>query len=306
MKQYLELLSNIRTNGVEKSSGREGMPPVIGLTHGTIFMDMRDGLPLLTTKQMFYKGIIHELLWYISGSTNISYLVKNKCNFWTDNAYKFYLKKHAIFNGSAQPLSLEGFVHRIENDDIRGYIPGFLLGDLGPVYGKQWRNKEGVDQLKVVYDSLVNNPYERYKLLDLWSPYERPMMALPPCLVLYQFLAEPCGDTNYLDLNLYQRSADVFLGVPFDIASMSIFLHIMAKAANMIPRYAFWIGGHCDIYTAHTDVVDIQLSRTPKTLPQLNIKKELKSYNDILSLTIDDFEIVGYTSDTKLTAELFV
>lgn len=313
MKQYLDLLKDVRTNGVLKPSGRIGMPDVIGLTHGTMTVDLREGLPLLTTKKMFYKGIIHELLWYMSGDTNIKYLVQNDCNFWNKNAYTYYLKRHYVFVGNAgvenaevAPLSFDGFIHRIYTGNIRdSKIPHYLLGDLGPVYGKQWRDKDGIDQLKALYDSLIDNPFERYKLMDLWSPRERPQMALPPCLILYQFLVEPYEGGLYLDLNMYQRSADIFLGVPFDITSMSIFLHIMAKATGMTPRYAFWIGGHCDIYEQHLESVDTQLSRVPTQLPHIKINKELKSFKDITSLTINDFEIIDYVPQGKLAGELF-
>lgn len=309
MKQYLDLLEDIKLNGTRKPSGREGMPDVIGITSATMKIDLRQGFPLLTTKRMYFKGIVHELLWYMRGDTNIAFLVQNDCHFWNKNAYRHYERLFDTFVGTIAPkLTIEEFVSKIAHNELYyPVIPKYKLGDLGPVYGEQWRNRDGVDQLHEIYNALLKNPYERYKIIDLWSPAQRPQMALPPCLLLYQFLVSPkeSGEGNYLDLNMYQRSADVFLGVPFDIASQALFLEIMAKATGMTARYIFWIGGHCDIYTAHVPAVEEQLTREPKPLPSLHIPFAIKNFYELTSLKYTDFELVDYHPDNSIKAELF-
>ncbi len=337
MKQYLSILKEVKEKGVQKPSGRENMPDVLGLTHGTILMDLQEGFPLLTTKKMFWKGIVHELLWFMRGDTNIKYLVDNNVNIWNKDAYGWYLKV-CKENDTRAKYSFESFVNEIYETmpgSVRGRhrINNYGLGDLGKVYGHQWRDQNGIDQLKNIFKALRDNPYARYKILDAWNAKDIPEMALPPCHLLYQFLVEPIpyvkraellwasdapehvkeGDmieeSNtpkfYLDLNMYQRSCDMVLGVPFNIASMSFLLSIMAKALNMVPRYAYWTGGHCDIYMEHLPQVEEQLSRTPYQLPSLNIKKNLNSFEDILSLTIEDFDFHHYTSHPAIKSELF-
>ena len=280
MKQYLELLQNILDNGVEKQSGRANMPNTIGISYGNIRMDMADGFPLLTTKKMYLKGIIHELLWFLRGDTNIKYLVDNNVNIWNGDAYRWYQKYQKEYD--FPELTYDDFVDKVKNTP-EGHLPGFenyRLGDLGKVYGYQWRNQNGVDQIKDVIEGLKTNPYSRYHIIDGWNKADFPEMALPPCHLLYQFIVRPltidqrlqykealhpgqnpgfelgrsddyyisyCDNWNipkfYLDLNMYQRSCDTLLGVPFNIASMSLLLMIFAKTSNMIPGVANWISG---------------------------------------------------------------
>lgn len=348
MKQYQDLLQEILDNGREKESGRENMPNTIGLSRGTILMEnVEENFPLLTTKKMFWKGIVHELLWFLRGETNIKYLVDNSVNIWNDDAYRWYLKyctdnkymeKYIYTNEEFVQEIKSGDLHAIfkNQDFISGINADYKLGDLGKVYGYQWRNQNGVDQIKDIYEELKKNPYGRYKILDGWNKKDFPEMALPPCHLLYQFIVRPMtieerrhilhysgdypnniyNDTlesldaldipkYYLDLNMYQRSCDTFLGVPFNLASMSLLLMIMAKAVGMVAGDAFWIGGDTHIYVDHIDVVKEQISREPMKLPKMVIKKELNSLEDILELTIDDFELLDYQSHDKLTAELF-
>jgi len=353
MKQYLDLLQNILDNGVEKESGRANMPNTIGISHGVIRMDMAEGFPLLTTKKMYLKGIIHELLWFLRGETNIKYLVDNNVNIWNGDAYRWYLKKYherAGWSGdfpAGEELSMEGFIDLIKNPrcNDKPELPywtenngeRYTLGDLGKVYGYQWRNQNGVDQVKEVLDGLKSNPYSRYHIIDAWNKADFKDMALPPCHLLYQFIVRPLTEeeriesigvddlvisddpdfsiTNfldsidapkfYLDLNMYQRSCDTFLGVPFNIASMSLLLHIFAKVSNMVPGVATWIGGDTHLYVDHIPVVKEQLSREPSTLPELKINRELKTLEDILELTIDDFQLDLYTHQGVLKGELF-
>jgi thymidylate synthase len=335
MKQYLDLLQNILDNGVEKESGRENMPNTIGISHGVIRMDMKDGFPLLTTKKMYFKGIIHELLWILRGETNIKYLVDNGVQIWSNDAYRWYLKHFKEQYGESEfgPVSQEEFVKVIKEYDYPfepNQKTGYILGDLGKVYGYQWRNQNGVDQVRDVIEGLRDNPYSRYHIIDAWNKADFKDMALPPCHLLYQFIVRPISDEKraelygydpdestlddiddndvpkfYLDLNMYQRSCDTFLGVPFNIASMSLLLHIFAKTSNMIPGVATWIGGDTHLYVDHIPQVKEQLTRTPKKLPTLTIKKDLKTLYDILSLTIDDFILENYKSYDAIKAELF-
>jgi thymidylate synthase len=203
---------------------------------------------------------------------------------------------------------------------------------------KEFNTKYGnrkIDQISKIIDGLKNNPYSRYHILDAWEPEDFPEMALPPCHLLYHFIVRPLSHEEkirwvmentdvemenlyiyeetlkestpqfYLDLNMYQRSCDTLLGVPFNIASMSLLLMIIAKTANMLPGVANWIGGHTHLYMDHLDQVKEQLSRKPLELPKLKINKELNSLNDIEKLSIDDFELIGYQSHEKIKAELF-
>jgi thymidylate synthase len=325
------------------------MPNTWGIEYGLIEMDLTEGFPLLTTKEMFWKGIVHELLWFLRGETNIKYLVDNKVNIWNGDAYRWYLKKYHE-RAEGEELTMEGFIDLIKNPrcNDKAELPywtenngqRYTLGDLGKVYGYQWRNQNGVDQIKDIVEGLKTSPYSRYHILDGWNKADFRDMALPPCHLLYQFIVRPLtleervkiygidilnvtdagfySNTDakirmdianvprfYLNLNMYQRSCDTFLGVPFNIASMSLLLMIMAKSANMIPLKSRWIGGDVHLYMDHIPVVKDQIARNPKTLPQMNIKKDIITLDDIMALTIDDFELVNYQSYDKLKGELF-
>lgn len=340
MKQYLDLLSSIKNNGVEKESGRANMPNTISISKGEISMNLSDGFPLLTTKKMYWKGIVHELLWFLRGDTNIKYLVDNNVHIWVPDAYRWYLKLNkdlSIISDHNNPCSFNQFIEFIKEGNLNcnpvtDFIKDYKLGDLGKVYGYQWRNQNGVDQIKECLEGLQTNPYSRYHIIDGWNKADFKDMALPPCHLLYQFIVRPLNDEErlkyvseevcvngnleeifkvydppkfYLDLNMYQRSCDTFLGVPFNIASMSLLLTIFAKTCNMVPGVANWIGGDTHFYTSHIDAINEQLGRIPKQLPKLNIKKELNNLDDILLLTIDDFELIDYESYPAIKAELF-
>jgi len=344
MKGYIKLLKKILKKGVEKESGRVNMPNTWGIEYGKITMDLRKGFPLLTTKKMFWKGIVHELLWFLRGETNIKYLVDNGVNIWNGDAYRWFKKLNKDAYNAESEMSMEQFLLEVkkgtvvDNPDMK-----YTFGDLGKVYGYQWRNQNGVDQIKDIVEGLKKNPWSRYHILDGWNKADFGDMALPPCHLLYQFIVKPlsaedrwdlmqsddvkwneplgmkndsdeeihriCDEHNipkfYLNVNMYQRSCDTFLGVPFNIASMSLLLMIIAKSANMIPRKARWIGGDVHLYMDHIPVVKEQLTRAPKYLPQMIIKKEIETLEDIISLTIEDFELENYESFGKLTGELF-
>jgi thymidylate synthase len=342
MKQYLDLLQNILDNGVEKESGRANMPNTIGISWAVIKMNLKDGFPLLTTKQVYWKMIIHELLWFLRGETNIKYLVDNNVHIWDGDAYRWYKKIFKECHGIESDMDINEFLEGVKKELY--FYPGMIgltpekytYGDLGKVYGYQWRNQNGVDQIQDIITGLKENPYSRYHILDAWNKADFKYMALPPCHLLYQFIVRPVTPiervnwaeknkitkdvtgiwTNewmnganvpkfYLDLNMYQRSCDTFLGVPFNIASMSILLMIMAKVSNMIPGVSTWIGGDTHLYVDHIPIVKEQLSREPMKLPTLKINKELKNFDDILNLSISDFEVANYEHHSPLKGELF-
>lgn len=354
MKQYLDLLHEIIKNGVEKESGRANMPNTFGISHATIKMNLQEGFPLLTTKKMYLKGVIHELLWFLRGETNIKYLVDNNVKIWNDDGYRWYINRYVPLG--APTMSKEEWLEKVKagevflypNKDNEYLMDTYTYGDLDKVYGYQWRNQNGVDQVKEVLNGLKNNPYSRYHIIDAWNKADFKDMALPPCHLLYQFIVRPISNQEryrmycenieqynpeglsyfndeviktfeesvaeldrfnvpkfYLDLNMYQRSCDTFLGVPFNIASMSLLLKLFAQVNNMVAGVATWIGGDTHLYIDHLDIVKEQLSREPYPLPSLLIKKELNSLDDILALNEEDFELIGYQCHPTLKAELF-
>jgi thymidylate synthase len=354
MKQYLDLLQNIIDNGVEKESGRANMPNTIGISHAVIKMNLEDGFPLLTTKKMFWKGIIHELLWILKGDTNIKYLVDNNVNIWNGDAYRWYQKYCERVTKKDEIYTMDEFIEKIKEGDLmqitkgtfwkdpkflEGIMSTYSLGDLGKVYGYQWRNQNGVDQVKKVIDELKSNPYSRYHIINAWNAADFKDMALPPCHLMYQFIVRPLTFDQrhneyarlnngmrlnfdsiervtkgfdelgvpkfYLDLNMYQRSCDTLLGVPFNIASMSLLLMIVAKASNMIAGVSTWIGGDTHLYVNHIPIAKMQMERKTYDLPEMIIDKDLKGLDDIMALTIDDFKLKGYISHPKIEAELF-
>jgi len=346
MREYLDILQKILDEGIEKESGRANMPNTIGISKADIRMDLSEGFPLLTTKRMFWKGIVHELLWFLRGETNIKYLVDNKVNIWNGDAYRWYLKwweeQGQFLEGLKKLETIEDFIEQVKQDSNPEYpwikktlanTGGYTVGDLGKVYGAQWRNQNGVDQVKDVIDGLKNNPYSRYHIIDAWNKADFVDMALPPCHLLYQFIVRPMTEVErrdwaswefdnhrewsiaemdkhgvpkfHLDLNMYQRSCDTFLGVPFNIASMSLLLLIIAKVSNMEAGVANWIGGDTHLYVSHLDAVKEQLSREPLELPFMFINKELNSLEDICKLTIDDFQLNDYEHHSAIKAELF-
>ena len=252
MKQYLDLLRHIRANGVMKSDRTGvGTQSVFGYQ---MRFNLQDGFPLLTTKKVFTKGIIHELLWFISGNTNIGYVLDNNVHIWDEWAD--------------------------EN------------GDLGPVYGHQWRSwptPDGghIDQLAGVVESLKHNPDSRRHIISAWNVAEVDKMALPPCHSLFQFYVAE----GRLSCQLYQRSADVFLGVPFNIASYALLTMMMAQVCGYVPGDFVHTFGDVHIYRNHFEQVATQLEREPRPLPTMKINPDVKS---IFDFKYEDFTLCGY------------
>ncbi|MGL4949381.1 MAG: thymidylate synthase [Anaeroplasmataceae bacterium] len=276
MKQYLDLCENILKNGTFKTDRTNtGTKSLFGYQ---MRFNLADGFPLVTTKKVHLKSIIHELLWFISGSTNIKYLVDNNVRIWNEWPYKKFVNSSSYNNET-----IEEFVEKIKNDEA--FAKEF--GDLGPVYGKQWRDFLGVDQLQDVINQIKNTPDSRRIIISAWNPSQIKEMALPPCHAFMQFYV----NDNKLSCQLYQRSADVFLGVPFNIASYALFTMMIADVCNL--QYGDFVHtlGDAHIYQNHFDQINLQLSRTPKQLPIMKINKNVKS---IFDYNINDFELEGY------------
>jgi thymidylate synthase len=276
MKAYLDLCRHVMEHGTFKMDRtKTGTKSVFGYQ---MRFDLNEGFPLLTTKKVHLKSIIHELLWFISGDTNIKYLVENGVRIWNEWPYEIY-KKSKDYQGE----SMDEYVEKIKEDaDFAS-----KYGDLGPVYGAQWRNFNGVDQIKYILNELKNNPNSRRMILSAWNPSEIHSMALPPCHTLIQFYVAD----GKLSLQLYQRSADIFLGVPFNIASYALLLMMVAQVTGFELGEFVHTLGDAHIYQNHFDQINLQLSRQPKQLPKMMINPNVKSLFDF---KYDDFELKDY------------
>lgn len=272
MQQYLDMLKLIMTEGDDKGD-RTGTGTRSVFGH-QIKLDLRKGFPLLTTKRVPFKSILVELLWFLRGGTNVRFLQEHGVKIWDEWAD--------------------------EN------------GDLGPVYGKQWRDFGGVDQIAEVEKSLRENPEGRRHIVSAWNPVDVPKMKLPPCHCFFQFSCarrehDNEGDDKdwYLDCQLYQRSCDVFLGVPFNIASYALLTEMMAHVLGYEARYFVHTYGDLHIYDNHRSQVFQQLNRTPLTLPTVFFKSSAPS-SDITKFEINDVELVGYMSHGAIKAPVAV
>ena len=292
MKQYLEMCKYVLEHGEDRQD-RTGTGTRSVFGYQTRY-DLREGFPLMTTKKMFLRPIAEELLWFIKGDTNIKYLVDRNVKIWNEWPYEAF-KKSSDYHGE----TIEEFVEKIKTDDE------FALkhGDLGPVYGAQWRdfNYEGVDQLAKLVDSLKNNPFSRRHIICAWNPAQVDNMALPPCHAFLQFYVS--ADKKYLSCQLYQRSADTFLGVPFNIASYALMTAMLAQVCGYEAKEFIHTIGDAHIYKDHFDVVKEQISREPLPLCQLKLNPEIKSLFDF---TIDDISIENYQSHGRLYGKVSV
>ena len=264
MKQYHDYLQRILDEGVKKVD-RTGVGIMSVFGHQMRF-DLRDSFPLVTTKKLHTKSIFYELFWFLRGDTNIKYLKDHGVSIWDEWAD--------------------------EN------------GDLGPVYGKQWRKWETndgriVDQISQVVEQIKTNPDSRRLIVNAWNVGELNNMALPPCHLLFQFYVAD----GRLSCQLYQRSADSFLGVPFNIASYALLTCMMAQQCDLEPGEFVWTGGDCHIYLNHLEQVRLQLTRTPYSLPKLQFKRKPES---IFDYDYDDIEIVGYESHPHIKGKVAV
>lgn len=292
MKQYLDMCRYILEHG-------EDRPDRTGTGTRSVFgyqtrYDLREGFPLLTTKKVYLRPIAEELLWFIKGDTNIKYLVDRNVKIWNEWPYEDF-KKSEDFNGE----TLEEFVEKIKNDDDFAK----KHGNLGPVYGAQWRNfnNEGTDQLMKLIDSLKNNPFSRRHIISAWNPSQVDEMALPPCHTLMQFYVS--SDKKYLSCQLYQRSADTFLGVPFNIASYALLTCMLAQVCGYEPKEFIHTIGDAHIYKNHFDVVKTQIEREPLPLPRLVLNKDI---DNLFDFKIEDIKLEGYQSHGPLKGKVSV
>ncbi|PCJ36967.1 MAG: thymidylate synthase [Alphaproteobacteria bacterium] len=264
MKQYLDLMRHVRDHGTIKED-RTGTGTLSIFGHQMRF-DLSEGFPMVTTKKLHLKSIIHELLWFLTGDTNIKYLQDNGVKIWDD-----WADEH---------------------------------GDLGPVYGHQWRswptpNGETVDQISNLVDIIKNNPDSRRLIVSAWNVADVDHMALPPCHCLFQFYVA----AGKLSCQLYQRSADIFLGVPFNIASYALLTRMLAQVCGLEAGDFIHTFGDAHLYRNHLEQVDVQLGRAPKPLPVMKINPDV---TDIFGFTFDDFELVGYAPHPHIAAKVAV
>ena len=293
MKQYLDFLRHILEKGVEKQD-RTNTGTISTFGYQMRF-DLNEGFPLLTTKRVHLKSIIHELLWFVKGDTNIKYLVDNDVRIWNEWPYEKF-KKSEEYNNE----TLEEFVLKIREDDAFAD----KYGDLGPVYGHEWRHFDGPnnifrDQLGWVIEEIKRNPDSRRLIVSSWNPTLIDKMALPPCHTLFQFYVI----NNKLSCQLYQRSADAFLGVPFNIASYALLTMMVAQICDLeLGEFVHTIGD-AHIYSNHLEQVNRQLSREPRSLPKMKINKEVRKIEDF---KFEDFELTDYNPYKGIKAEVAV
>lgn len=266
-------------------------------------VDLDDGFPLITTKKVHYKSVVHELLWFLRGETNIRYLVQNGVNIWNDWPYQHYLEANGL--GQKYPkysdewkAEMKNFVKQIKEDEAFAK----QWGELGPVYGRQWRNFEGVDQIANVVQQIKDKPHSRRHIVSAWNPKEIPIMAkagLPPCHALFQFYVAE----GRLSCQLYQRSADVFLGVPFNIASYALLTMMVAQVCGLQAGEFIHTFGDVHLYLNHVEQAKLQLSRDCRPLPKMKLNPEVKALRDF---QYEDFELEGYDPHPAIRARVAV
>lgn len=299
MRQYHELLQNILDNGNDRGDRTgTGTRSCFGLHFRH---NLAEGFPLLTTKRLPFKIILTELLWFLRGDTNIKYLLENDCHIWSADAFRMYKRSNP--NDSC---TIEAFEEEILE------VPGFAKrwGDLGPVYGAQWRkwpnmdrnyiSGDPIDQIKGVIESIRKNPEGRRHIVTAWNPAEVDSMALPPCHCMFQFYV----NDRKLSCHMYQRSADVFLGVPFNIASYALLTHIIAHQTGLDVGDLIISFGDIHIYNNHRDQVVEQLTREPLSLPKL--QPIAVSYPEVRDYNPEDFVLEGYDPYPAIRGELSV
>ena len=295
MRQYLNLLDKICREGVVRDD-RTGTGTK-GIFGYQMRFDLSEGFPLLTTKRVFLKGVIHELLWFLKGDTNIKYLVDNGVHIWDSDAFRYYNElcvKHGVL-----PVDMETFLGALGVDSP---IDGYKFGDLNHVYGYQWRswpkaNGESIDQIKEVIETIKKNPSSRRMIVSAWNVADVGSMALPPCHTMFQFFVAE----GKLSCQLYQRSGDVFLGVPFNIASYALLTMMIAKECGLQVGEFIHTLGDAHLYLNHLEQAAEQLSRDTRTLPRMTLKGDNKS---IFDYTYDDFVLEDYDPHPAIKAPL--
>ncbi len=294
MRQYLDLLDKICREGVVRDD-RTGTGTK-GIFGYQMRFNLSEGFPLLTTKRVFLKGVIHELLWFLKGDTNIKYLVDNGVHIWDSDAYRYYNElcvKHGVL-----PVDMDTFLGAL---GVESPIEGYKFGDLNHVYGYQWRswpkaNGESIDQIKEVIETIKKNPSSRRMIVSAWNVADVGSMALPPCHTMFQFFVAE----GKLSCQLYQRSGDVFLGVPFNIASYALMTMMVAKECGLEAGEFIHTLGDAHLYLNHLDQAAEQLSRDTRALPRMI----LADRDSIFDYTYDDFTLEGYDPHPAIKAPL--
>jgi len=294
MRPYLDYLQDILENGT-RHEDRTGTG-TIRVFGRQLRFDLQEGFPLLTTKRVWMRGVTEELLWFLRGETNIQSLVQAGVSIWTDWPLKRYRKE------TGSDIVQEDFETRIAEDDAFAE----QWGELGPVYGKQWRDFEGprrrVDQIKRLVEGLRNRPHSRRHLVSAWHPAQIEEMALPPCHYGFQCVVEGEPADGKLSLMWQQRSVDSFLGLPFNIASYALLTHMLAQQADLTPHELIFSGGDCHIYQNHCQQVEEQLTRTPRDLPTVHLRKR----NSIFDYTSEDVHVEDYEHHPAIEAPIAV
>lgn len=295
MKQYQELLRKICREGVIRGD-RTGTGTK-GIFGYQMRFDLREGFPLVTTKRLFLKGVIYELLWFLRGDTNIKYLVDNGVHIWDSDAYRYYMElcvRHGVL-----PVDRDTFLAAA---GVESPIEGYRFGDLNNVYGYQWRSWPtgdggAIDQIKKVIETIKTNPNSRRMIVSAWNVADVDNMALPPCHTMFQFFVAE----GRLSCQLYQRSGDTFLGVPFNIASYALLTMMIAKECGLEAGEFIHTLGDAHLYLNHLEQAEEQLSREPRPLPTMHLNPDVKS---IFDYTYEDFTLEGYDPHPAIKAPL--
>lgn len=298
-QQYLELLAQCRHHGAITARDRTGTG-TSGVFGRMMRFDLSDGFPILTTKRVPFRIVVAELLWMLRGETNIRSLLEQDVHIWTEWPYARY-----VATTGNDKLTMTAFEELVVRD------PDFAAawGDLGPVYGKQWRHWQSakgpyqIDQLAILVDNLQNNPKSRRHILEAWNVDDLDDMALPPCHKTWQFYVSD----GRLSCQLYQRSADIFLGVPFNLAAGALMTHVVAREAGLEVGEFIHTFGDLHLYLNHIDQADQQLKRSPRLMPNLTMYEgQLFGVGSKVDYTVDDFELVGYEPHPAIKAPVSV
>ncbi|MFR9651226.1 MAG: thymidylate synthase [Rikenellaceae bacterium] len=294
MRQYLQLLKQIKEKGTTKGDRTgTGTKSIFGYQ---MRFDLSEGFPLLTTKRVFLKGVIVELLWFLRGETHIGYLLQNGVHIWDNDAFRFYGERCAEVG--VEPIEREQFLEYAAQAERVSPFEGYCYGDLGPVYGAQWRDWGGaIDQISDVIEQIKKTPNSRRMIVSAWNVGEIEGMALPPCHVLFQFYVAD----GKLSCQLYQRSADTFLGVPFNIASYALLTMMIAQECGLVAGEFIHTIGDTHLYLNHMEQVDEQLSREPRPLPTMRLNPEVRS---IFDFKYEDFTLEGYDPHPTIKAPM--
>ena len=294
MRQYLDLLDKICREGVVRDD-RTGTGTK-GIFGYQMRFDLSEGFPLLTTKRVFLKGVIHELLWFLKGDTNIKYLVDNGVHIWDSDAFRYY--NELCVKYGVLPVDMDTFLGAL---GVESPIEGYKFGDLNHVYGYQWRswpkaNGESIDQIKEVIETIKRNPSSRRMIVSAWNVADVGSMALPPCHTMFQFFVAG----GKLSCQLYQRSGDVFLGVPFNIASYALMTMMIAKECGLEAGEFIHTLGDAHLYLNHLDQAAEQLSRDTRALPRMMLAER----DSIFDYIYEDFTLEGYDPHPAIKAPL--